>query len=68
MRQMKKLLKENNNIQFKTSAIRDIIINAIPRKIIRYENPAAVGIEIKYEIEFETPTGQIFKTEPKTSK
>ena len=42
----------------------DVIINAIPKKITRYENP--IGIEIKYEIEFETPTGQVFKTDPKT--
>ena len=42
----------------------DVIINAIPKKITRYENP--ISIEIKYEIEFETPTGQVFKTEPKT--
>jgi hypothetical protein len=42
----------------------DVIINAIPKKITRYENP--IVIEVKYEIEFETPTGQVFKTEPKT--
>jgi hypothetical protein len=42
----------------------DVIINAVARKGIRYENPAS--IEIKYEIEFETPAGQTFRTEPKT--
>jgi hypothetical protein len=41
-----------------------IIINAVPVKITRYENPAA--IEIKYEIEFETPTGLHIKIGPKT--
>ena len=41
-----------------------IIINAVPLKITRYENPAA--IEIKYEIEFETPTGLHIKIGPKT--
>jgi hypothetical protein len=49
------------NISYK-----DIIINAIPRTITRCENPAVASIELKYEIEFETPTGQIFKTESKT--
>ncbi|MFI5405515.1 MAG: hypothetical protein ACHQ1D_03260 [Nitrososphaerales archaeon] len=41
---------------------KDIIINAIPKKITRYENPA--NSEMKYDIDFETPLGQIFKTEP----
>ena len=34
----------------------NVIINAIPTKVTKYENPS--NIEIKYEIEFETPTGQ----------
>src|SRR6266516_3165156 len=42
----------------------NVIINAVPVKITRYENPAAV--EIKYEIEFETPTGLHIKIGPKT--
>ncbi|MGA9152900.1 MAG: hypothetical protein WBZ36_20170 [Candidatus Nitrosopolaris sp.] len=37
----------------------DVIINAIPVGITRYENPAAP--DIKYEIEFETPTGRHIK-------
>ena len=41
---------------------KDTIINAIPRKIIRYENPSSPDIE--YEIEFETPEGKIHKTDP----
>ncbi len=41
-----------------------VIINAVPVKIIRYENPAA--IEIKFDIEFETPTGLHIKIGPKT--
>ena len=43
---------------------KDVIINAVPVKIIRYENPAAV--EIKYEIEFETTGGPHTKIGPKT--
>jgi hypothetical protein len=55
---------ENEELVINKLNIRDIIISAIPKKITRYEHP--IGIEIKYEIEFETPTGQVFKTEPKT--
>lgn len=40
----------------------NVIINAIPVKITKYENPAA--IEAMYEIEFETPTGLHFKIGP----
>ncbi|MGC2384205.1 MAG: hypothetical protein WA631_13955, partial [Nitrososphaeraceae archaeon] len=40
----------------------NVIINAIPTKITRYENPS--NIEIKYEVEFETPTGQSLKIQP----
>ena len=40
----------------------NVIIDAVPNKITRYENPSS--IEIKYEIEFETPTGQILKIQP----
>ena len=43
---------------------KDVIINAVPIKITRYENPAAV--EIKYEIEFETTAGPHMKIGPKT--
>jgi hypothetical protein len=42
----------------------DVIINAVPIKITRYENPAAV--EVKYEIEFETTAGPHIKVGPKT--
>lgn len=42
----------------------NVIINAIPVHITRYENPASV--DVKYEIEFETPTGLHIKIEPKT--
>jgi hypothetical protein len=41
----------------------NVIINAIPTKVIKYENPAAV--EVMYEIEFETPNGIHFKIGPK---
>ena len=40
-----------------------IIINAVPVKITRYENPAESE---KYEIEFETPAGLHIKIGPKT--
>jgi len=40
----------------------NVIINAIPTKVIRYENPS--NIEIKYEVEFETPTGQSLRVQP----
>ena len=40
----------------------NVIIDAVPNKITKYENPSS--IEIKYEIEFETPTGQILKIQP----
>ncbi len=43
---------------------RNIIIDAVPIRVTKYENPAA--IETKYEIEFETPRGQTLKIEPKT--
>jgi hypothetical protein len=39
-----------------------IIIDAVPIKITKYENPTS--IEIKYEIEFQTPTGQLLKFQP----
>jgi hypothetical protein len=45
-----------------TLKFRDIVINAVPTKIIKYENPAS--FDIKYEIEFETPLGHKFKTAP----
>jgi hypothetical protein len=41
---------------------KDIIIQAIPTKIIRHEDAASP--DIKYEIEFETPLGHKFKTDP----
>ncbi|PWU80466.1 MAG: hypothetical protein DLM72_12090 [Candidatus Nitrosopolaris wilkensis] len=41
-----------------------VIINAVPVKITRNENPAA--IEIKFDIKFETPTGLHIKIGPKT--
>jgi hypothetical protein len=50
---------EQQQIQYK-----NVIINAVPVKITRYENPTA--IEIKYDIEFETPTGLHIKIGPKT--
>ncbi|MGC2426402.1 MAG: hypothetical protein WA421_05155, partial [Nitrososphaeraceae archaeon] len=40
----------------------NVIIDAVPNKITRYENPSS--IEIKYEMEFETPTGQFLKIQP----
>ena len=40
----------------------NVIIDAVPNKITRYENPST--IEIKYEVEFETPTGQLVKIQP----
>ena len=40
----------------------NVIIDAVPNKITRYENPSS--IEIKHEIEFETPTGQFLKIQP----
>jgi len=49
----------HQQIQYK-----DVIINAVPTKVTRYENPAA--IEIKYEIEFETPAGSRINIGPKT--
>ena len=42
----------------------NVIIDAVPIRVTKYENPAT--IETKYEIEFETPRGQILKIEPKT--
>jgi len=42
----------------------NVIINAMPNKITRYENPSTT--ETKYEIEFETPRGQVHKIEPKS--
>lgn len=42
---------------------KDVIINAIPTKIIRYEDPSAHN-DIKYEIEFETNLGKKYKTDP----
>ena len=44
--------------------IGDVIISAIPKKIICYDNPT--HSESRYEIEFETHTGKIFTTAPKT--
>src|SRR5919106_2913225 len=44
----------------------DVIINALPKKITRYENPLNNTI-IKYEIEFTLPSGESFTTKPKTS-
>jgi hypothetical protein len=44
--------------------IGDVIISAIPKKIICYDNPT--HIESRYEIEFETHTGKVFTTSPKT--
>ena len=41
---------------------KDIIIQAIPTQIIRHEDPASP--DVKYEIEFETPLGHRFKTDP----
>jgi hypothetical protein len=41
----------------------NVIINAIPIRITRYENPAAS--ETKYDIEFETPTSLHIKIGPK---
>jgi hypothetical protein len=52
-------MEEMQNIQFRT-----VIINAIPIRLTRYENLSSV--EIKYEIEFETPIGEVFRIEPKT--
>ncbi|MGH9979458.1 MAG: hypothetical protein ACRD8Z_27015, partial [Nitrososphaeraceae archaeon] len=43
----------------------DVIINALPTKIVRYENPLNNNI-IKYQIEFISPTGESFTTKPKT--
>ncbi len=43
-----------------------VIINAIPTKIIKYEDPTS--IETKYEIEFETPLDYDFHVEPKSIK
>ena len=42
----------------------NVIINAIPIKVIKYENPAT--IEVMYEIEFDTPNGIYFKIGPKS--
>jgi hypothetical protein len=49
----------HQQIQYK-----EVIINAVPTRVTRYENPAA--IEIKYEIEFEIPAGFNIKIGPKT--
>ncbi len=38
----------------------NVIIDAVPSKITKYENPTS--IEVKYEIEFQTPTGQSLKS------
>jgi hypothetical protein len=43
-----------------------VIINAIPIKIIKYEDPTS--IETKYEIEFETALNYSFHVEPKSIK
>ena len=43
-----------------------VIINAIPSKIIRYEDPT--HIETKYEIDFETALGSTIHVEPKSIK
>jgi hypothetical protein len=42
----------------------DIIINAAPVKIVRYENP--LNNQIKYQTEFVSPTGQPFTIPPST--
>jgi hypothetical protein len=43
-----------------------VIMNAIPTKIIKYEDPT--NIETKYEVDFETPLGGIIHIEPKSIK
>ncbi len=43
-----------------------VIINVIPTKIIKYEDPT--GIETKYEIEFENNLGDKFHIDPKSLK
>jgi hypothetical protein len=43
-----------------------VIINAIPMKILRYEDPT--NIETKYEIDFETALGTNISIEPKSIK
>ena len=40
----------------------NVIIDAIPTRITKYENPS--NIERKYEIEFEISTGQSLKVQP----
>ena len=40
----------------------NVIIDAVPIKVTKYESPST--IEIKYEIEFEIPTGQSLKIRP----
>ena len=42
----------------------DVIINAAPVKIVRYENP--LNNQIKYKIDFETPIGHSFTISPST--
>jgi hypothetical protein len=43
-----------------------VIINAIPSKITKYEDPT--NIETKYEIDFETALGNVVHIEPKSIK
>ncbi len=40
----------------------NVIIDAVPTRITKYENPS--NIEIKYEIEFETSTDQSLRVQP----
>ncbi len=44
----------------------EVIVNAIPVKIVSYENPLD-NTTIKYQLEFISPTGESFTTKPKTS-
>ena len=43
----------------------DVIMNVVPEKIVRYENPLHNSI-IKYQIDFASPYGQSIKVGPRT--
>jgi hypothetical protein len=67
-----KLVKHSNNNNNATENHKlenlkfgDVIFNATPKKIVRYENPLTSNL-IKYEIEFVSPYGQMVKVGPRT--
>jgi hypothetical protein len=55
-------LKKPENIRYG-----DVIINAVPQKIVRYVNPLD-NSQIKHKIIFATPSGESFTTLPKTTE